>query len=41
MGSTKEAASFFLSIIGISSTFGRIFLGWLSDHPKVFMKPFA
>lgn len=38
MGSSKESASFLLSIIGISSTFGRIFLGWLSDHPKVIMK---
>lgn len=35
MGLSKEEAALLISILGISTTFGRVMYGWLSDMPKV------
>ena len=32
---SKESASFLLSVLGISSTIGRLINGWVADQPKV------
>lgn len=34
-GIPQSSASFLLSIIGITNTFGRVFCGYIADFPKV------
>lgn len=34
-GIPHNSASFLLSIIGITNTFGRVFCGYIADFPKV------
>lgn len=34
-GIPQNSASFLISIIGITNTFGRVFCGYIADFPKV------